>query len=580
MTLLRGLLCTCFFVGALSFGIFPQIRGGNYEKKSVECFLCTVFVNVAQQFTEIHEMSGEQALLTFCKRLPTGTQSACAAFVKLAGDDLAKLIEADLSPDRVCRHLGSCDAYPKCELFPQPTSSNKQTGPMPKVQINGWNPWKWLMAEMERVFQDRDPAQDDDDDLFSGSSATLRGYDWRGRDCNDKDPNIYPGNAIPSADPSLDWDCNGIHGINPASGKPYKEELCPGGPAEHRGIIAIGDSVTAHFHAPTRYFNASEFDAHDILANIENEMDWPQEGWATGIRSRSTETPVPLDSLYQRLWRRDHCVHRNYQNLGVNGADSTEILGLVKKGLHPGRHAPCGRGISRTCALVMPLVLTHSVALPLDPTPPPPQPGPRLLRPDVCAGRQDDMSLMTTPEAFRAGVLETFRYLDTVLAAGSTIALVPVIDGRILWDTMHAQLHPVGRGVTFADFYKYLSCLDVNPCQPWMNPNATQRDMGSFRAMELNKQYLDIMATTNFTNIELIYPGLDLKEVLDQWVAEGHDPTQIIDHIDGFHPSPFAQIRGADFYWTRTQQAAPDFWGPVNPNNARIEALFGDQGGY
>lgn len=27
----------------------------------------------------------------------------------------------------------------------------------------------------------------------------------------------------------------------------------------------------------------------------------------------------PIDSLYLRLWQRNHCNHRDYQNIGVNG---------------------------------------------------------------------------------------------------------------------------------------------------------------------------------------------------------------------------------------------------------------------
>ena len=39
------------------------------------------------------------------------------------------------------------------------------------------------------------PAFDEDGDRFS-TRATLRGSDWRGKDCNDTDATIYAGRAV------------------------------------------------------------------------------------------------------------------------------------------------------------------------------------------------------------------------------------------------------------------------------------------------------------------------------------------------------------------------------------------------
>ena len=35
------------------------------------------------------------------------------------------------------------------------------------------------------------PYQDGDNDTFSGSEARLRGSDWRGKDCDDKNSAVY-----------------------------------------------------------------------------------------------------------------------------------------------------------------------------------------------------------------------------------------------------------------------------------------------------------------------------------------------------------------------------------------------------
>lgn len=53
-------------------------------------------------------------------------------------------------------------------------------------------------------------------------------------------------------DRDFDSNCNGIWGVNKTSGVPFEEELCGG--SGQRGIIYIGDSVGAHFHAPPKWF--------------------------------------------------------------------------------------------------------------------------------------------------------------------------------------------------------------------------------------------------------------------------------------------------------------------------------------
>jgi len=50
--------------------------------------------------------------------------------------------------------------------------------------------------------------------------------------------------------------------------------------------------------------------------------------------------------------------------------------------------------------------------------------------------------------------------------------------------------------------------------------------------------------------------------------------------MDGGHPSVTGEILMGDYIWRLMERDFPDALGPVNPNNARIQALFGDQGGY
>jgi acyloxyacyl hydrolase len=100
--------------------------------------------------------------------------------------------------------------------------------------------------------------------------ATLRGTSWRGKDCDDHDPNVYPGRkAAPSVrhfsssssssqftitrptndddvvavqgKESADYNCNGISGVDPTSGRPWKDLLCAN--SQQMGAVIFGDSA-------------------------------------------------------------------------------------------------------------------------------------------------------------------------------------------------------------------------------------------------------------------------------------------------------------------------------------------------
>ena len=53
-----------------------------------------------------------------------------------------------------------------------------------------------------------------DHDGFSPIN-TLRGADWRGKDCDDGNGNFYPGRKPIDGDAVYDSNCNGIYGIDP-----------------------------------------------------------------------------------------------------------------------------------------------------------------------------------------------------------------------------------------------------------------------------------------------------------------------------------------------------------------------------
>jgi len=62
------------------------------------------------------------------------------------------------------------------------------------------------------VFTYRDPAFDLDRDGHSDYQS-LRGSNWKGKDCNDYDSNIRPGRRTNNQDLLFDTNCNGIYVI-------------------------------------------------------------------------------------------------------------------------------------------------------------------------------------------------------------------------------------------------------------------------------------------------------------------------------------------------------------------------------
>ena len=65
-----------------------------------------------------------------------------------------------------------------------------------------------------------------------------------------------------------------------------------------------------------------------------------------------------------------------------------------------------------------------------------------------------------------------------------------------------------------------------------------------------------------------------------EWAKKGGQTYQLIEPVDGFHPSQWAQPLITDITWQLLRQNQSQMIPPTNPNNARIESIFGDQGGY
>ena len=68
-----------------------------------------------------------------------------------------------------------------------------------------------------------------------------------------------------------------------SNGNPYEDLFCKG--SKQRGLAVLGDSISAHFHIPEQWLDATQINEEvfkHIAYIIENELDWPQLSGTTG----------------------------------------------------------------------------------------------------------------------------------------------------------------------------------------------------------------------------------------------------------------------------------------------------------
>lgn len=81
---------------------------------------------------------------------------------------------------------------------------------------------------------------------------------------------------------------------------------------------------------------------------------------------------------------------------------------------------------------------------------------------------------MTKPADFKRDIIKLLDYLDTTTPAGSHLVILGLGDGKILYENLYADIHPLG--ITYAEMYEFLNCLDISPCWGWLNSNETVRN--------------------------------------------------------------------------------------------------------
>ena len=546
------------------------------------CATCTVLVGLVEQLAEVYNVSIAEALDKYCGFFPSGGfQELCQSLVDLFAPQIIELLYNDATPDLVCHGLNFCrnDTGQFCHLFPLPKhrsehelhlrvlqakkiSQTKKTSiPLEEASSHLFLHlskfcdiaiFKPICDIIERFGDDHLPIDDIDDDYFS-DVQTFRGTSWRGKDCNDADSNIYPGHYT-TDDAVLDTNCNGIYGVDPDSGETYESLWCNG--TGQMGAVILGDSAGAHFHIPPSWLmskNLSVDAFKDLFFILENEFDWPMMSMTTGYKNSTWPSSItgPVDSTYLRLRDLNLCNHRDFQNIAVNGARASSMADQIVKGFS--RHGMKDNPVFLTLALV---------------------------GNDVCDGHPD-MNHMTSPEEFYAKNLQTLRYVDSIVAPGSVVICMGLVDGRVLYDSLHDHIHPIGslrNDVTYAQFYDYFNCLQISPCFGWMNTNETWRNLTTERAMQLNDAFRNLVKNETFKNFKAYYLDPPIPEAFERWEKEGGKRWELIEPVDGFHPNQNGNALTAQILFEHFEDLK--ILPPRNPNNDKIREKFGDQGGY
>jgi acyloxyacyl hydrolase len=426
------------------------------------CAVCSPAVGLLVQLADFNNVTVTELIDSICSYFPAPINAYCDSVVKKFGPSILHYLDEKLSPDEVCYKLSLC-TNAQCRLWP--AKATRQLSSIVQIPLRqrqeapatGETPWQWLLDQINRVANSHEPLVDLDHDLHS-TEMTLRGGNWRGRDCNDFDDSIHPGRAESGKRPLIDENCNGISGVNKDSGNSWEVELCNGTGA--KGVAVLGDSAGAHFHIPVDWLDPhliNKTTYSEMVFVLANEMDWPQRSATTGFVADDRDDPGQMFSLYSALRDRNRCNHRDYHNIAVNGARARDMNSTII------------RSFQRSQELDKPVLVSFA-----------------LIGNDVCSGHPDYWNHMTQPEDFYDSVLSSLEYLDTVLPSGSHVMLIGVAHGSVLYDTMHNRTHPVG--TQYENLYDWLNCLEMSPCLVWMNSNETIRNAGDARAAELNAQ--------------------------------------------------------------------------------------------
>lgn len=202
-------------------------------------------MNLIEQYALYHSKNIEEVMDQLCHFLPLELETICIEWIQTFGEEIIELIEKEENPDQVCLHLSFCD-NPSCSLFG--SASSQFIGKYKNKSNQKETPWDWIMERLNQVTKNHLPFIDFDNDKYS-TISTLRGANWRGRDCDDGKLEIHPGAKY--GDPSVDYNCNGIYGFVPNSKTSYEDLFCKN--SQPIGVAILGGSACSHFEIDPKW---------------------------------------------------------------------------------------------------------------------------------------------------------------------------------------------------------------------------------------------------------------------------------------------------------------------------------------
>lgn len=268
--------------------------GFNEEMK---CYICTIVISAMEKYAYANQINLDDFIMNhFCKLFPITVRKTCDAIIAQYGPSIIQALTKSTSPDQVCReikvcNLTECNLFPKGSIPPLTFSADWKKYADRVPPQSGVSALDWIRDILSRLRNGHLPLVDVDGDKNAAEEAELRGYNWRGRDCNDYDPAIHPGRKTdPYPGLNEDFNCNGISGKDNVTGQAYKTLFCNN--SQQLGVVVMGDSAGAHAEIPAEWMNGTAW-SESVFANILNraldEVDLPHmSGYTEYEESGST----------------------------------------------------------------------------------------------------------------------------------------------------------------------------------------------------------------------------------------------------------------------------------------------------
>ncbi len=122
--------------------------------------------------------------------------------------------------------------------------------------------------------------------------------------------------------------------------------------------------------------------------------------------------------------------------------------------------------------------------------------------------------------------------------------------------------------------------MELGPCHGWLTANATLRQVTSARAAALSNTLRKVATRARFDNFDVHFVENPFKAVISDWTRAGGHLWQLLEPVDGLHPTQAAQSLISEELWHSMENQLPHVLGPINPRNEDIKRLFGEQGGH